>query len=104
MIARHTERLAAQPVITAQRFDTSSRRLDQGFDNGGRNVVAVERRFERARVAARSRVEPVALANAVVERRVGIHRGLVGAVECAERLLAVRLLVPRREDRAVLPV
>ena len=55
-------------------------------------------------VAARARLEPVALAHAVVERGVGVEAGLVDVVQGLERGRAVRLLAPRRQDRAVLPV
>ena len=64
----------------------------------------MQRGLERALVAARPRLEPVALADGVVERRVGVQRRLVGFVQRGEGLLAVGLLVPRREDRAVLAV
>ena len=64
----------------------------------------MQRRFERARVTAGARLEPVTLADGVVERRVGVERRLVGVVQRREGLLAVRLLAARRENRAVLAV
>ena len=64
----------------------------------------MERGIERARVATRPGLEPVALADTVVERGVGIQGGVVGLVERHERRFAVGLLVPGGEQRAVLPV
>jgi hypothetical protein len=104
VIRRHLQHPAAQLVVAAQRRDAGARRLDQVFDHRGGDVVAVERRLERALVAARARLEPVALADGVVERGIGVERRFVGLVQCGECLFAVGLLVARREDRAVLPV
>ena len=56
------------------------------------------------RVAARARLEPVALADAVVERRVGIEARLVGLVQRLERGGAVGLFAARGENRAILAV
>ena len=75
------EHALAQPVIAPQRLGARLGRLDQVLDDRGRNVVAVQRRVERRRVAARLRMEPVALQHAVVERRVGVDVRLVQLVE-----------------------
>ena len=91
-------------MIAAQRLDAGSRRLDQVFDDRRRDVVAVQRGVERALVAARARLEPVALADAVVERRVGVEAVLIGLVQGPERRGAIGLLATGGEDRAVLAV
>ena len=104
MIRRHAKGLAAELVIALERCDPGSGGLDEILDDRRRDVVAVERGVERARVAPRAGLEPVALADAVVERRVGVEAVLVGLVERAERRGAVCLFAPRRQDRAVLPV
>ena len=85
-------------MIAAQRLDAGARRLDQVLDDRGRDVVAVQRRLERALVAARARLEPVALADAVVERRVGVEVGLVGLVQRA-RTPSARSACSRRVAR-----
>ena len=79
-------------------------RADQVLDDRGRDVVAVERGLERAPVAAGARLEPVALADGVVQRGVRVERGLIGLVQRPERRLAVRLLAARGQQRAVLAV
>ena len=94
----------AELVIAPQRRHAGPGRLDQVLDDRGRDVVAVQRGFERALVAARPRLEPVPLADRVVERGIGVQRRFVGLVQRRERLLAVRLLVARRENGAVLAV
>ena len=104
MIRGHTERAAPQFVIAAQRLYARSRRVDQVLDDGCRDVVAVQRRLQRALVSAGSRLEPVALAHAVVQGRVRVQAGLVDLVQGGECGGAIRLLAPRRQDRAVLPV
>ena len=82
--SRPSTRLA-QPVIAAQRLGAGLRRLDQVLDHRRRNVVAVQRRVERGRIAARLRVKPVALQHAVVQRRVGVDVGLEDLVVRRER-------------------
>jgi hypothetical protein len=91
-------------VVAAQRLDAGARRLDEVLDDRGGDVVAVQRGFERAGVAAGARLEPVALADGVVQRRVGVEAALVGLVQRREGRLAVRLLAARRQQRAVLAV
>jgi hypothetical protein len=70
-------------MVAAQRLDARAGRLDQVLDDRGRDVVAVERGLERAAVAAGARLEPVALADGVVERRVGVEVGVIGLVQRA---------------------
>ena len=65
---------------------------DQVFDDGGRNVVAVQRGIERRPIAARLRVEPVALQHAVVQRRVGIDGRFVDFVKLVKRRGAIGLI------------
>ena len=91
-------------MIASQRRHASARRLDQVLDDRRGNVVAVQRRLERALVAARARVEPVALTDGVVEGGVRVQRRAIGLVQRGERLFAIRLLAARREDGAILPV
>ena len=91
-------------MVAAQRFGTGARRLNQVFDDGGGNVVAVESGFERGAVSARARLEPIPVADGVVQRRIGVEAGLVSLVERLERGGAVGLLAPRGEDRAILSV
>ena len=98
------EHALAQPVVAAQRLGAGLRRLDQVLDDRGRDVVAVQRRVERRRVAARLRVEPVALQHAVVERRVRVDVGRVQLVERRERRGAIGLVAVGRQNRAVLAV
>ena len=61
-------------------------------------------RVERRLVAARARLKPVALADAVVQRRVGVEAVLIGLVQRAERGRAIRLLATGGQDGAVLAV
>jgi len=82
----------AQPVIPAKRPGFRLRRLDQVLDDGRRNVVAVKRRVERRAIAARLRVEPVALQNAVVQRRIRIDAGFEQLVVFDERRRAIALM------------
>ncbi len=91
-------------MVAAQRFGARLGLRDQVLDDRRRDVVAVERRIERRRVAARLRMEPVALQDAVVERRVGVDVGGVHLVELVKRRRAIRLAAIRGQDRAVLPV
>ncbi len=98
------QRAPAQAVVPAQRLDARARRLDQRVDDGARDVVAVQRRVQRGPVAARSRVEPVALAHAVVQRRVGVERLRVRAVVRQERRAAIRLVPVGGQHGAVLAV
>ena len=64
----------------------------------------MQRRVERRGVAAGARREPVALADAVVERRVGVEAAAVDLVQRLERGGAIRLVAFGGEDRAVAPV
>ena len=73
IVAVELEGAPPQAVVAAQRLDAGARRRDQVVDDRARDVVAVERRVERRLVAARARVEPVALADAVIERRVRVQ-------------------------------
>ena len=104
VVRRNLQDAPPQAVVAAQRLDARARRLDQVFDDGRRDVVAVERGIERRLVAAGARLEPVALADAVVERGVRVQAGPVGFVQRDERFLAIRLLAARGEDRAILAV
>ena len=77
---------------------------NQGLDDRRRDVVAVQRRFERRLVPARPGVKPVALQNAVVERGIGVP---VVGVDLVERSIgggAILLIAIGLEDRAVLTV
>ncbi len=64
----------------------------------------MQRRIERRPVAARLRVEPVALQDAVVERRVGVDVAFELLVVLDERRGAIALVAVGRQDGAVLSV
>ena len=64
----------------------------------------MERRVERAGVAARAGVKPVALQHAVVERGIGVLIVGVGLVERAIRGGAILLTAIGFEQRTILPV
>ena len=104
MIGRHAERFPPKPVVALQGPDAGARRLNQVLDDRSRDVVAVQGGLECARIAARPRLKPVALADAVVERRVGVEAVLIGLVQRAERQGAIGLLAPGGQDRAILPI
>jgi hypothetical protein len=104
LVALHAKRLAAQAMVATERLHPRACGLDQVFHHRRRDVVAVQRGFERALIAACARLEPVSLADAVVERGVGVDRVVVGFVERAEGFFAVGLLAACRKDRPVLSV
>ena len=91
-------------MVALQRRDAGAGRLDQPLDHLGGDAVAVERRLQRRLVAARHGAEPVALADAVVERGVGVEALLEGLVERGEDRGAVALHAVGGEQRAVLAV
>ena len=103
-VAVEAERPLAQAVVALQRRRVRPRHRDQRLDHRRRDVVHVERRVERRGVAPRLRHEPVALADAVVERRVRVARRLERPEVRAERRFPVGLLARRREDRSELAV
>src|SRR5207248_295153 len=104
LIARDVEQAATQLVIAAQRPDAGARRLDQVLDDGSRNVVAVQRRLERALVTARARLEPVALTDGIVERGIGVERRLVHFMKGGKRLLTISLLALVKKNGTILAV
>jgi hypothetical protein len=104
MIRVETEHPATQAMISPQWLDARTCRSNQIFDDGSRNVVAVQSGIQRGRVVTRARMEPVALQHTVVERRVGVLVGRVGAVIAAIRRGAIRLVPARFEHPAVLAV
>jgi len=104
VIGREAQHTLAQAVIAPKRFRAGLRRLDEVFDDGGRDVVAVQGRFERRAIAARLRMEPVALQHAVVERRVGVDVGREQLMVGVEHGRAIGLVPVGRQDGAVLPV
>ena len=104
MVRIEPENALAQPVIAAERLGACLRALDQVLDDRRRDVVAVQRRLERRPVAARLRVEPVALEDGVVERRVRVDRRREQRVVRGKGRRAIRLIAIGRENRAVLPV
>ncbi len=93
-----------QPVVPAQRLRPRLGGCDKVFDDGGGNVVRVERRLQRAAELPRLRHEPVALEHAVVHGciRVGMRRERV--VKGVKRRCAIRLMAVRLQQRVVLPV
>src|SRR5262245_1334887 len=104
MVLLELERAAAQSMVAAQRLDAGTGRRDQVVDDRARDGVAMKRGVERRLVAARAGVKPVALADAVIERRVGVERLVVRAVVREKRLTAIGLIPVGREDRAVMTV
>src|SRR5262249_46923091 len=68
------------------------------------DVVAVQCGLQRGGVPAGLRVEPVALQDGVVERRVGIDGAPEQSVQRLEREGTIRLVTVRGKNRAVLPV
>ena len=104
MVPVELQRLASQPVVAPQRLDAGAGRRNQVVDDRPRNGVAVQGRVERGLVAARAGVEPVALADAVVQRRVGVEVVLIGPVVRQEGRAPVVLVVVHGHDRAVLAV
>jgi hypothetical protein len=91
-------------MVALQGLDAGTRRRDQVVHDRPRDVVRVERRFERRRVPAGARVEPVALADRVIERGVRVQVGGVRPVVAEERCPPVRLITVGGENGAVLPV
>src|SRR5436305_2026514 len=89
---------ATKIVQAAQRLGAGLGRLDQVRDDGRRNVVAVQGGIERRRVAARLRVEPLALHDGVVERRVGVDRAGIHPVKRGEGAGAIGLIAIGREN------
>ena len=95
------ERAAPQLLVALVGRDVGARRGNQVLDDGDGDVVAVERGLERRGVAAGTRLVPVALQHAVVQRRVGIERGLEGAVVRLEGAGAIGLHAVGGQQRAV---
>ncbi len=104
VVGVESEHALAQPVVPAQRLGAGLRRLDEVLDDRGWNVVAVQRRLERRRISAGSRVKPIALKHGVVQRRVRVGVRFVQFVQLAIRQSAIRLVAIRGEDGAVLAV
>ena len=104
VVGLEAEHALAQSAVPAQRLGARLGGLNQILDNRGRNVVAMERRLERRRVAAGLREKPVALENRVIEGRVRIEARLIELVILGERGGAVSLVAIGRENGAVLPV
>ncbi|HEU4693755.1 MAG TPA: hypothetical protein VFS23_35570 [Vicinamibacterales bacterium] len=103
-IAREAEHLAAQAVIAAQRLDTLAGDTNQRLDDRRRDVVAMQRRFERGRVSTGPGVKPVSLQHAVIERRVRVPVVRVHLVERAIGGCPICLVSIGLEDRTVLSV
>ena len=103
-VAVQAEHTAAQAVVPAQGLDARLGLVDERFDDRRRDVVAVQRRFERARVTASARVKPIALQHTVVERSIRVHRVRVALVKGTVRGGPVRLGPVRLEHCSVLPV
>jgi hypothetical protein len=101
VILLHAEHLPPQPLVAPQRLGAGAGRGDQVLDHRHGNVVPVQRRVEHRLVAARLRVEPVALQHAVVERRVGVLVPLKRLVVRDERLGAIVLIAVGRDNRAI---
>jgi hypothetical protein len=104
MIGVEPEHPFAQSMVAAERLGTGLGCRDEVFDDGGRNIVAVQRRVERRGVASRLREKQVTLQHGVVERRVGIDRRLVNLVKLLICDGAIRLAAVRRQNGAVLTV
>ena len=101
VIRLELEGAAPQLLVALEGRDVGARRGNQVLDDGDGDVVAVEGGLERRCVAAGTRLVPVALQHAVVERRVGIERGLEGAVVGLEGAGAIGLHAVGGQQRAV---
>ena len=104
MIGVEREHAFAQAMIAAQRLGPRLRARQQVVHDRRRDVVAVQRRFERRLVAAGLGHEKIALQDGVVQRRIGVDRRVVQMVKLAECGFAVGLVPVRRENRPVLAV
>ncbi len=91
-------------MVAAQRRHARACGFDQRLDNGAGNVVAVQRGVQRRLVAARARVEPVALADAVVERRVRVDVLLERSVVAEKRGAPIGLAAIGRQHGAILRI
>ena len=91
-------------MIAAERRDAVLGLANQVLDHAGRDGVAEQRRIERGLVAARARLEPVAVHDAVVDRRVGVQARGVGVVERLVGLAAIGLRAAGRQQLAILAV
>lgn len=95
------ERAAPQLLVPLVGRDVGARRGDQVLDDGNGDVVAVESGLERRCVAARTRLVPVALQDAVVQRRIRVERHLEGAVVRLEGTGPIGLHPVGREQRPI---
>ena len=91
-------------MIPAKRRDPVLGLANQVLDHAGRNGVAEQRRVERRLVATGARLEPVALHDTVVERRVGVDVADIGVVQRFIGGLAVSLRAAGRQQLAILPI
>ncbi len=104
VIRLQPEHTLAQTVILAKGLRSCLCRGHEVLDHRGRNVVAVERRLERALELAGLRDEPVALQDTVVDSRIAVLIGCERAVECVKRRGAIGLVPVGLEQRVVLRV